>query len=242
MSTSSTTPQTLSTLNILPPLTHRPPTQHLNDLLHKNHTDHNIFFSNELHNHMPHVLYSRHILGADDHRLDEEYHDEEEYLIPKRFKHGLVIDENNWMAHVGQSQCYGNFLEYFDRRLATTTTPTQITNLLTTHLYPHLLPNLVSGAVHPLIHIGFGIEFLNKDVIAEGLAEACVHQPSTSPILVLDNSKAVKGKTLEQIYEEIRRDGRFNSVVGFGDKNKTNAVLMRGAELCRGYAEQFWVD
>ncbi|KAJ3033357.1 hypothetical protein HK097_004884, partial [Rhizophlyctis rosea] len=189
---------------------------------------------------MPHVLISRHILGATDDRLDEEYHDEEDYLEEKRENPKVEIDEGNWKDFIGRKDVYGNYLEYFQKRLAPLT-PSEIPALLTSHLYPHLLPNLVSGAVHPLIHIGFGIEYLHKELIAEGLAEACMHDPSVAPVLALDNSKAVKGKTLESIFEEVRLDKRFDDIVRFKDGNKTDSVLKRG-ELVKEFAEKIWID
>ncbi|KAJ3051636.1 hypothetical protein HK097_007348 [Rhizophlyctis rosea] len=190
---------------------------------------------------MPHVLFSRHVLGADDHRLDEEWDDEKSYLEKKKYKEGVKVDASNWKSFIGKKEYYGNVLEYFDGLLATAT-PTEIPTIITNHIFPHLLPNLVAGAVHPLIHLGFGIEFQNREVIAEALTEACLHDPSTAPILAHDNSKAIKGKTILQIYDDIRNDRRFDDVVKFSDGNKTNSVLKNGSEIVRSYAGQFWVD
>ena len=62
--------------------------------------------------------------------------------------------------------------------------------------------------MHPLIHLGFGIEFHQPAIIAEALAQAAVHAPRDSNYLLAVERAATEpsSKTMLQILEEIRAD------------------------------------
>ncbi|KAJ3277219.1 hypothetical protein HK104_003548 [Borealophlyctis nickersoniae] len=118
---------------------------------------------------------------------------------------------------------YTNYLNYFTTLL--TDSPTPITTALSYALHPSLFPCLLSGAIHPLIHTGFGIEFENVNVMAEGLSEACVHAREVAPVLPGDGEWEGGVGKLVDVLESVRADKALDGIVRFEDENKTKRVL-----------------
>ena len=69
-----------------------------------------------------------------------------------------------------------------------------------------------SGLVHPLIHLGFGIEFNQPAIIAQGLAQTAVHDDWLGRTFFLPAEKMAGGvgkpgqKSLLQLINEMRAD------------------------------------
>lgn len=107
----------------------------------------------------------------------------------------------------------------------------------------------MSGLIHPFIHLGFGIEFNQPAIVAEGLAQTAVHENWTGPRFLFPAEKAAGGvgkrgtKTLVQILQEIRADEKLASSASFSDGNKMrDGVLVRAPEEMIKYASQFTVS
>jgi hypothetical protein len=218
----------LASMNVgkgpLSPLRPPTPTPLVKDLLKKNDEDHDIFFGDShFHNHFPHTLLSQFALGAPESRLKKEW-DIEDYLKPISEKQPTEITDNNWTEYIGKDTFYHNYLDYFKYKIAQDGVQKTVVNYA---LDPALLASFVSGAVHPLIHTGFGLEFGADIVVAEGLAEGCVHSPAFGPVVDPElYSKPTKGeKSLLAIVEDIRKDKTFDGVVKFSDGSKSTSVL-----------------
>lgn len=70
--------------------------------------------------------------------------------------------------------------------------------------YTQLMGESLGGALHPLIHVGFAMEFSNPKLLSEGLAYSCISPlKDTSKILNnIDSSHAnVETTVLELIIE-----------------------------------------
>ncbi|KAJ1971790.1 hypothetical protein H4R33_007148, partial [Dimargaris cristalligena] len=80
----------------------------------------------------------------------------------------IVISEANLDKHLGNTAMYGAYLKFFDEIVHRE----GIDRTLATY-FPRLLPGLIGGLTHPWIHIGYGLEFRNPGVVAEGFAYAC---------------------------------------------------------------------
>jgi hypothetical protein len=72
-----------------------------------------------------------------------------------------------------------------------------------THVY-------ITGYLHPLIHLGFGIDFGQPAIVAEALAQAAVHSPWIGPLLLGAEKAAAEdpkpSKSLVELLEEIQID------------------------------------
>jgi len=228
---------------LLPVLNHRPPTLRLLSLLEKNHKEHDIFFHKDLHNHLPHVLFSRHDLGADDGRLDKEYKDEDGDLEPKKEAvKGVTINDENWTKYLGDHSYYSNYLQFFDQTLTQSSDP--IETSLRYALHPSLLPHLVDGAVHPLIHLGFGVEFNHVGVMSEGLSEACLQQGVVKSVLPNEDGlhNDLTTSSLEELLKWVKEDKELDGVVRHEENNKTKSTLEKCSGRIRHWASCYKID
>lgn len=107
----------------------------------------------------------------------------------------------------------------------------------------------ILGLLHPLIHIGFGLEFDQPAIVAEGLAQTAVHEDWIGQLYLLPGEKAAGGigkpgkKSLLQILNEIRTDKRLAESVKWADGNKIrDGVLKRAPEEMVRYAAQVSVS
>jgi hypothetical protein len=218
----------LASLNInaapLPPLHPPPLTNRVKQLLEKNNKEHDIFFGeNHFHNHFPHTLLSQFALGAPDSRIEKEWQ-LEDYLNRLGPKQYPDITDDNWKEYIGIDKYYHNYLDFFKEEIA----GDDPQNIMVKYAFDDaLLPSFVSGAVHPLIHVGFGIEFGSDIVVAEGLAEGCVTRPSFAPVVdsALYSKPSTDNKRLLEIAEEIRNDVTFDGVVKYSDFPKSDPLV-----------------
>lgn len=105
------------------------------------------------------------------------------------------------------------------------------------------------GLVHPLIQLGFGIEFNQPAIVAQGLAQAAVHDDWIGRLFFLPAEKMAGGigkpgqKSLFQLLDEIRKDKALVESVHWSDANKIrDGVLQRAPEQILKYASQFTVS
>jgi hypothetical protein len=109
-----------------------------------------------------------------------------------------------------------------------------------------LLARLYSGFLHPLIHLGFGVEFEQPAIVAEALAETAVHSVWIKPFL-FGAEKAAKEngipeKTLVKILEDAVADEKLRNSPHVDDSNKVrDGVLVRAPDEMMKYASQYVV-
>lgn len=109
--------------------------------------------------------------------------------------------------------------------------------------------NIGLGLLHPLIHLGFAIEFNQPALIAEALAQTAVHEDWTGPRFLFPAEKAAGGvgkpgkKTMLQLLEEAAADKKLATSATWEDGNKLrDGVLKRAPEEMIKYAAQFTVS
>lgn len=77
------------------------------------------------------------------------------------------------------------------------------------------MPLLIStGFLHPLIHLGFGLEFKQPVIVAEALAEAAVHDIWLSPFFIGAEKLAKESKTsktLSQLVVDVDSDEKLKA-------------------------------
>jgi hypothetical protein len=115
------------------------------------------------------------------------------------------------------------------------------------HYMSDLSPYL--GLIHPLIHLGFGLEFNQPAIVAQALAQAAVHDDWIGREFFLPAEKLADGigkpgkKSLLQLLNEIRADRGLVESVQWSDSNKIrDGVLSRAPEAMLKYAAQFTVS
>ncbi len=104
------------------------------------------------------------------------------------------------------------------------------------------------GFLHPIIHLGFGIEFHQPAIIAEALAQAAVHSVWMSALL-MGAEKATKdnnvkqSKTLVELLDAIKADEKVANAAHWDDGNKLrDGIIKRAPDEMIKYASQYVVS
>ncbi|GAA5872957.1 hypothetical protein JCM3774_004886 [Rhodotorula dairenensis] len=156
--------------------------------LEENHIHSHTFFNDKgFHNHCSHHLLAAYSLGAPPALLQDilELH-RETASKPMPTIAPIEINESNWTEYLGDERYYPNYLAFFHRIISApppasspyADKPTSVVPVVEQYLFGgegQMLVRAVSGALHPLIHIGHGIEFGLDGHVAEGLAQCAVH-------------------------------------------------------------------
>jgi hypothetical protein len=207
------------------------------ELIDKNHKEKDIFFSREKHNHFVHTLLSHYALGADDKRLEREWdiENDREPFLPYREE---TIDQSNWPTFIGKPRYYPNYLAFFEEEVKKEgALPAMLKYAFTEELYPCLL----AGAVHPIIHLGFGLEFDLPSVIAEGLALTCVQGPGLKKLLTRVH-KDVGGETgVLKLLDMLYKDSSLDTVITAQTPNKTAAAIDGADEVIKRLIDLWFV-
>lgn len=101
--------------------------------------------------------------------------------------------------------------------------------------------------MHPLIQFGFGVEFKQPAIIAEGLAEAAVHDVWTTDFLLRaekyhKSNTDIPQKSLSALLEDVRADHKLSKAAHFGDGNKIrDGILKRAPDEMIKYLSQWTV-
>lgn len=107
---------------------------------------------------------------------------------------------------------------------------------------------MIQGFLHPLIHLGFGVEFNQPAIVAQALAQAAVHDSWIGKLLI-PAEKAAGGigkrgtKTILQLLDEMRADKKLVESVQWLDGNKIReGILERAPDEMVKYASQYTVS
>ena len=109
-----------------------------------------------------------------------------------------------------------------------------------------LIPRL--GFLHPIIHLGFGIEFGQPAIIAEALAQAALHNNYLFPFYtgaekLASKSEGAKSETLASLLDQIRADKKLSTAAHWTDGNKIrDGILQRAPQEMIEYASRWTVS
>lgn len=104
---------------------------------------------------------------------------------------------------------------------------------------------LYAGFLHPIIHLGYGIEFQQPAIVAEGLAQCATHDTWIGDLFLPAEEMARKTrngprKAMTALIEEISADHDMRDAVQFKDGNKIrDGILKRASERMLKYAAQY---
>ncbi|EXK26256.1 hypothetical protein FOMG_17158 [Fusarium oxysporum f. sp. melonis 26406] len=196
-------------------------------LLQENHEKHHIFFNHaEFHNHIAHHLLSLFALNATPTELRQGWDDNRFYQrSPIPLKQSIVTNMHNpekYKTYLGSEEYYHDFLVFFKEEIS----QKGWQEVLNEYIFngderaDDMLVRMFGGILHPIIHLGFGVEFEQPLIIAEALALAAVHGNWEASHL-LQSEKAAKAnspdrwsdKTIVQLLEEIYTDAKRASGV-----------------------------
>ncbi|KAI5202443.1 hypothetical protein E4T38_05602 [Aureobasidium subglaciale] len=159
------------------------------DLLQENHEKHDIFFNNGgFHNHIAHHLLTIYSLNATPSQIQKHYDDNVSYQRPPQPVEAALVegmeDPSLFKKYLGKERYYNDYLRYFQAEIS----KKGWQQVLNEYVFAgderadDMLARMYAGFLHPIIHLGFGIEFHQPAIIAEGLAQAAVHGAWMKPL------------------------------------------------------------
>ena len=201
----------------------------VNRLLQRNHDELHIFFRDTAgHNHIVHNVLTLLALGATQAELQSAF---EIHLPTQRVRPPVdeetvrsFHNETNFCEKLGNVTQYTNYLIFFERLIEERGWKDVVNEYCFSHskVADAILIRMFEGAFHPIIHLGFGIEFELTSIIAEGLAQAASHDhQGTDPFFIdaekLANDSAYEKHNLVDLFKEARANETIRTAAHWDD-------------------------
>lgn len=224
------------------------------ELLQENHDRYHIFFHPEgLHNHIVHHILAIWALNASPESLQKGYEKNKSYQrqqppVDKDIL-GKLREPGEFISNLGVRDNYHTFLQFFRNEIGDSTWK----DVLQKYLFAGderadtMLVRMYAGFLHPIIHLGYGIEFHQPAIIAEALAQAACHDDWIGKYLLPADKAAKersdqKSKTIVQLLDEIHSDKKMQEAAHWEDGNKIrDGIIPRAGKEMIDYAAQFHV-
>ncbi|KAM0283145.1 hypothetical protein ACHAQH_002626 [Verticillium albo-atrum] len=204
--------------------------------------------ASELLNHdlqMPHHILALYGTGASVAQLDRAYSLRDSLQRPVEPRHGSITSElaaswDNAAPYLGHDEYYPDFLAHFQKVID----DKGYEAVVNEYLFKgdanadDLLIRLHAGVVHSLLQLMFGLEWKQPAIVAEALAQACVHQRDGLDALLLKSERQARDTlwanrmpTLSSMFESLRADPQLQTAARFTDSNKIrDGILQRAKE------------
>ncbi|OBT59343.1 hypothetical protein VE04_00264 [Pseudogymnoascus sp. 24MN13] len=221
-------------------------------LLQENHEKYNLFFNEEgFHNHIVHQVLTLYGLGAPPNVIEAHYKSNTSYQMkPKPLREENVkamSDPEGFKKFLGNIKYTHDYIEFFHRELEAKGVEAVVQEYLfsRSELAEDLLARLYGGFLHPLIHLGFGLEFKQPLIVAEALAEAAVHDIWLKPFFIGAEKLAKESKTsktLSQLVVDVDSDEKLKASPKWADGNKIrDGILKRAPQEMINHASKYHV-
>ena len=230
-------------------------TEVANELLQENHVKNHIFFRDVGgHNHLPHSILTVLAMGGGPKELRRAFDDGEKIQRPRPQATAGAVEElgnpEKFRARMGALSEYGNFLAFFEQEIKIQGWRSVVTKFCfsRTPLAEAMLSQLYEGLYHPLIHLGFGIEFDIPSTVAEGLAQAASDDRSGIDIFFQRSEQSVRPgsiqpKPLLELYRSVRASAKIRSASRFQDGPlRCHGLLQRAMDELVTIASQLQVS
>lgn len=227
-------------------------------LLQRNHDDFHMYFNQSgFHNHIAHHLLTILALGATPSQLQDAYDNNTGYQRPQfpiDPKTVNAMSRDAFAKYLGKERYFHDYEEYFRREIESRNGDWQ--SMLSDRLFgasaeaQDLLIRTFAGFYHPIIHLGFGIEFAQPAIIVEALAQAATHDNWPKEFLTTTDRLAEariaqkeKSRSLFSILQESRENTRIRNSVDENDANKVrDGVFARAMPDIAALCSQWHVD
>ncbi|KAM6529735.1 hypothetical protein FALCPG4_007863 [Fusarium falciforme] len=200
-----------------------------NELLQANHEQHHVFFNDRgFHNHITHYILTQAALGATPTQMRRAYTQERSLQRPQHPLDeqavGRLEHEDYFLACLSHPDNYHNFLRFFERQIAQRGIGPVVHQYLfsRSRIAEELLSRMFASFLHPVIHFGFGLEFNQPAIIAEGLAQSAVHQPEVGKFFkgIQSAEECLKNRPsrpMIDLIREIEQNDAIRSAACWGD-------------------------
>ena len=219
----------------------REATEKASNLLQLNHDRHHIFFNDDgFHNHIAHQVLTLYSLQARPETLQKAYDANAHYQRKPYTVDQLIIEELNdparFLSYLGPEKHYNNFLEFFKTKIEQHGWQQVLQKYMFAgdEVAEDMLVRMFAGFLHPIIHLGFGVEFEQPAIIAEALAQAACHDNWIGKFLQPAEEAAkndTSSKSIAELLDEIRADEELSKAPRWSDSNKVrDGVIARAGD------------
>lgn len=228
--------------------------KYASDLLQKNHENYHIYFNNDgFHNHIAHHLLTTYALAASPEDLQRHFDSNKTYQRPQEKIDQNIIaemgDPAKFTKYLGDEHQYNNFLHFFQGEIEKLGWQETLNRYVFSddEVASKMLPLMFAGFLHPIIHLGFGVEFEQPAIIAEALAQGATHSNWIAKFFYQTEEAAAKNrskpsKSMVELLDEIHNDKEIYDAPRFKDGNKIrDGILARAGERMIGYASQYHI-
>lgn len=228
-------------------------------LLQKNHDDYHMYFNQSgFHNHIAHHLLTIFALGATPSQIQFAYDTNANYQRPQfpvdKDNVSSMSDPEKFTKYLGNERYFHDYEIYFRKEIEARDGDWQA--MLNEQLFgpspqaQDLLVRMFAGFYHPIIHLGFGIEFSQPAIVVEALAQAATHDnwpkkflTKTSELASRRTSNNEKSRSLLSILNAAREDSTIRESPHSEDGNKVRdgvfkRALEETADLCSQWTVQ----
>ncbi|KAJ5995633.1 hypothetical protein N7481_002610, partial [Penicillium waksmanii] len=235
------------------------------EVLQEDMENHHVFFNDEgFHNHIVHGVLSIFSLGASPDDIRKNYVRNRNYQRPAQPIDRDVVegfhDPIKFQEGFHKEENYPNYLIFFQEEIDAKGVDAvlkeyvfagdQRAESMLSRLFGDIkLTKNRAGLIHPLIHLGFGLEFNQPAIVAQALAQAAVHDDWIGREYFLPAEKLAGGigkrgeKSLLQLLNEIRADEKLAHSTKWTDGNKIReGPLSRAGDEMLKYAAQYTVS
>ncbi|KAI1917093.1 hypothetical protein LOZ39_003550 [Ophidiomyces ophidiicola] len=209
----------------------------LKHLLKLNHANFSLLYNGlMLYNHIPHLLSTAYLFGADHEHLNRLYESESAELEPWADSPGEIGDDD-WRDFLGKRDYQRAFLDFFEDEVVRCGYDWK--GVLEKYLFSRKTPLIncaVSGFGHPLLHLGYAYEMNSREVAMEALSMIAACYSNTHEYLddptYLQSASMYKTNSLLEIIGQVRSDRSLNgafeeaSASNFGKLLETHESLL----------------
>ncbi|PIA19696.1 hypothetical protein COEREDRAFT_36644, partial [Coemansia reversa NRRL 1564] len=132
----------------------------------RDHLEHHVFFNNRgFHNHLNHHLLATFTMGGSVKRLQEIFDLNKTMQRPlDQLSNEITITFDNYKDHLADEMCYSAFVNFFHEQLENAE---DWKSIVFEYIFdPQIFPRAMGGLYHPLIQLGYGLEFESKAITA----------------------------------------------------------------------------
>ncbi|KAB8219477.1 hypothetical protein BDV33DRAFT_231532 [Aspergillus novoparasiticus] len=227
------------------------------DLVMNNHSKFHTFHDEIVgfHNHISHHVLTLWALGATPDEMQVAYDFNKPFQLLTYYNDPSVNiklrDPEFFRQGLGNFELYGDYVRFFQAEVAAKGVPTVLNEYLFKgdSLAEDLLARLFSGFLHPLINLGFALEFQQPFLAAECLASTCMHPPYPAEFLTaterhVESNGRPRSLPILSIVEGVRLDPVVATAVGPEDGNNriADALLKRALKELIPYLSHFQVE
>ncbi|KAK5940957.1 hypothetical protein PMZ80_006234 [Knufia obscura] len=243
--TVSLTPDTSGVLHIPTSQLSQDSCKLASQLLQKNHNDYHMYFNQSgFHNHIAHHLLTIFALGATPPQIQKAYDDNATYQRPQfpvdKDTVSSMADPALFAKYLGNERYFHDYEIFFRKEIEKhngnygAMLKEQL--LSDTPQAKDLLVRMFAGFYHPIIHLGFGVEFEQPAIITEALAQAATHDNWPAAFITTTTEKADKRmqanenpRPLVDLIHEARSTPKIRESPHWEDGNKLRDGVLKRA-------------